>query len=59
MIERDQLLDAATALSGLDDFGDVPFLDALDALVDSMDRDAHVEGDGRDPAPSKCSRASS
>jgi hypothetical protein len=45
MIVRDELLEQATALGGLDDFGDVPFLDALDVLVDSMQRDARVEGD--------------
>ena len=50
MIVRDQLLDQATALSGLDDFGDVPFLEALDALVDSLNRDAHLEGAARDGA---------
>ena len=40
MIVRDQLLDQATTATGLDDFGDVPFLEALDALVDSLNRDA-------------------
>jgi hypothetical protein len=50
MIERDQLLDAATTLTGLDDFGDLPFLDALDALVESLHRDAAVEGVVRDRA---------
>jgi hypothetical protein len=44
VIFRDQLLDQATSISGLDDFGDVPFLEALDALVDSLNGDAHVEG---------------
>jgi hypothetical protein len=47
MIVRDELLEQATDLSGLDDFGDVPFLDALDALVDSLNRDARVDGDVR------------
>jgi len=32
------------SVSSLDDFGDVPFLEALDALVDSLNHDAHVEG---------------
>jgi hypothetical protein len=50
MIGRDQLLEQATTLSGLDELGDVPFLDALDALVDSMNRDARVEGAVRDRA---------
>jgi hypothetical protein len=44
MIVRDQLLEDATRFSGLDDFGDVPFLEALDALVDSFNLDARVEG---------------
>jgi Sulfotransferase family len=50
MIARDQLLDDATSTSGLDDVGDVPFLEALDALVDSFNHDAHVEGVVRDSA---------
>ena len=50
MIVRDELLEQATALGGLDDFGDVPFLDALDALVDSLNHDAHVDGDVRERA---------
>jgi hypothetical protein len=44
MIVRDQQLEDATKLSGLDDFGDLPFLEALDALVDSFNFDARVEG---------------
>src|SRR5450755_4052630 len=44
MILRDQLLEDATKFSGFDDFGDVPFLAALDALVDSFNLDARVEG---------------
>jgi hypothetical protein len=44
MIVRDQLLEDATKLTGLDEYGDVPFLDALDALVDSFTLDARVEG---------------
>ena len=40
----------ATSASGLDDFGDVPFLEALDAFVDSLNRDARVEGAVRDGA---------
>jgi hypothetical protein len=44
MIVRDQLLSNATTLSGLVDFGDVPFLGALDAFVDSLNHDARVEG---------------
>ncbi|HXY93361.1 MAG TPA: sulfotransferase [Acidimicrobiia bacterium] len=45
MIVRDDLLTRATELSGLDDVGDVPFLEALDVLVDSFNRDARVDGD--------------
>jgi hypothetical protein len=50
VIVRDQLLDQATRVSGLDEFGDVPFLEALDALVDSLNRDARVEGAVQDSA---------
>jgi hypothetical protein len=50
VIARDQLLDEARKVSGLDDFGDVPFIDALDALVDSLVRDARVTGPVRDGA---------
>jgi len=45
VIVRDDLLTRATELSGLDDVGDVPFLEALDVLVDSFNRDARVDGD--------------
>jgi hypothetical protein len=44
MIVRDQLLADARERSGLDDFGDVPFVDALDVLVESLNRDACVDG---------------
>jgi hypothetical protein len=47
VIARDVLLEQATALAGLDEFGDVPFLDALDALVDSLNRDAALDGEAR------------
>ena len=43
MLDRDRLLADATERSGLDDFGDVPFLDALDVLVESVNRDAGLE----------------
>ncbi len=36
MIVRDQVLETATTFSGLDDFGDVPFLEPLDVLIDSF-----------------------
>jgi hypothetical protein len=50
MIVRDQLLHEATRLSDLDDFGDVPFLEALDALVDSLNCDVRVGGVVQDRA---------
>src|SRR5436309_798557 len=50
MIVRDRLLDDATTLSGLDDYGDVPFLEALDALIDSFTLDARVEGAAQERA---------
>ncbi len=50
MIVRDQLLARAQELSGLDDYGDVPFIEALDAFVDSLNVDARVEGGVEDRA---------
>ena len=47
MIVRDELCDNATKQSGLDDFGDVPFVDALDAIVDALNDDVRVEADVR------------
>ena len=44
MIVRDDLLHDAEKISGLDDFGDVPFREALDVLVDSFNYDARFEG---------------
>jgi hypothetical protein len=49
-IEPDELIAAATSVSGLDDLGEVPFATALDVLVDSLNRDAKVEGAVRDGA---------
>ncbi len=40
MIVVDQLLADASRTTGLDDFGDVPFLDALDVLVGSFNDDS-------------------
>ncbi len=48
MIERDRMLDDARRSSGLEDLGDVPFLDALDAFVDSVNRDARPEREVED-----------
>ena len=50
MIVRDQLLEDARDVSGLDDVGDVPFREALDALVDSFNDDARLEGAREDAA---------
>jgi hypothetical protein len=47
-IARDELLEAACQATGLDEFGDVPFLDALDALVDSYNHDVHLADPVRD-----------
>jgi hypothetical protein len=44
MMESDEMMAEATRATGLDDFGDVPFRAALDVLVDSLHRDARVEG---------------
>jgi hypothetical protein len=41
-IARDELLESACEVTGLDDFGDVPFLAALDALIDSYDHDVEL-----------------
>jgi hypothetical protein len=43
MIVVDQLLADASASTGHDDFGDVPFLEALAVLVDSFNDRAHVD----------------
>jgi hypothetical protein len=42
-IVPEQLLQRACEIADLDDFGDVPFLDALDALVDSYNADVHLD----------------
>ena len=43
-LERDDLIERAVALTGLDDFGDLPFLEPLDVLIYSLVHDARVEG---------------
>jgi hypothetical protein len=43
-LEREDLLDRAVELTGLDDFGDIPFLEPLGVLVHSLAHDARVEG---------------
>jgi hypothetical protein len=50
MIVRDQLLAGAQELSGIADYGDVPFIEALDAFVESLNVDARVEGGVEDRA---------
>jgi Sulfotransferase family len=47
-IVRDQLLESAQEATGLDDFGDVPLLAALDAFVDSVNHDADLPDPVRD-----------
>ena len=46
MIVRDQLLDAAVALTGLDDWGEVPFLVPLTVLVDALNAEAGLAAEG-------------
>src|SRR5262245_29095192 len=43
-LHRDELLERASKQTGLDDYGDLPFLEPLDVLIESMNRDAKVEG---------------
>jgi Sulfotransferase family len=47
VIVRDDLLEEATKQTDLDDFGDVPFVDALDAVVDALNDGTRVDGDVR------------
>jgi hypothetical protein len=49
-IAREQLVDQASLLAGLSDFGDIPYLEPLDVLVYSLNHDAHLEGAARDRA---------
>jgi Sulfotransferase family len=43
-LDREDLLERAVKLTGLNDFGDIPFLEPLDVLVYSLAHDARVEG---------------
>jgi hypothetical protein len=43
-LHRDELMERACAQAGLDDYGDLPFLEALDVLIHSLVVDARVEG---------------
>jgi hypothetical protein len=49
-LERDALIERSVQLTGLDDFGDVPFLEPLEVLVHALVHDARVEGSARDRA---------
>jgi hypothetical protein len=49
-LDRDDLVARSVELTGLDDFGDIPFLEPLDVLVHSLVHDARVEGPARDRA---------
>jgi sulfotransferase family protein len=49
-LNRDQLMERASRQTGLDDFGDIPFLEPLDVLLYSLVHDAKVEGVVRDGA---------
>jgi Sulfotransferase family len=49
-LHRDELIDRACAQTGLDDFGDLPFLEPLDVLIHSLEYDARVEGGVRELA---------
>ncbi|MEX1006787.1 MAG: sulfotransferase [Acidimicrobiia bacterium] len=44
-LDRDELIETARAETGLDDFGDVPFIGPLDVLIESLNREAGLEGD--------------
>ncbi len=49
-LEREDILERAVGLTGLDDFGDIPFLEPLDVLVYSLAHDARLEGPALDRA---------
>jgi Sulfotransferase family len=46
-LKRDELLAKASAQTGLDDFGDIPFIEPLGVLVEALEREAKVEGELR------------
>jgi Sulfotransferase family len=46
-LQRENLMAEATAQTGLDDFGDIPFEEPLDVLLESLERDARVDGERR------------
>ena len=43
-IDLEELVEQARLLAGLDDFGDVPYVEPLDVLVYSLNHDARVQG---------------
>ncbi|MDB5425490.1 MAG: hypothetical protein JWQ29_2906 [Phenylobacterium sp.] len=42
-LSRAQLMERAVKATGLEDFGDIPFHDALDVLLHSLERDAQLD----------------
>lgn len=46
-LRSEALLDQATALAGLADFGDVPFREALDVFVESLENEARLDDERR------------
>jgi hypothetical protein len=42
-LDRSQLMDRAAKATGLSDFGDIPFTEALDVLVYALERDAKLD----------------
>ncbi len=46
-LERDGLMAAASAAAGLDDYGDLYFVEALDQLIASLEKDARINEAGR------------
>ena len=43
-LNRDELMSVATTQTGLDDFGDIPFHEPLDVLIESLNREAGLAG---------------
>ena len=50
-LDRDELCDAATAQTGLDDFGSPTFREGLDRLLDGLENEARLSEGGRAFAP--------
>jgi hypothetical protein len=49
-LDRDELMDRARRQTGLDDFGDLPFLEPLDVLISSLRHDAKAAPSVREGA---------